>query len=113
MKLKHYQEKAVTTAQYPQIGSNVVYPALGLAGEAGEVVEKVKKLWRNRGITAAVQMSEEDKRKIADELGDVLWYIAAMCFELGIPLEKVAAWNIEKLTDRRARGVVKSEGDNR
>jgi len=108
-----YSEAVWRFAAYPERGNNLIYPALGLAGESGEVAEKIKKLWRNDGHTSAAQLSDEKKRELVKELGDVLWYVNAMCRELGVPLEDVAAQNAAKLGDRAARGVIHSEGDNR
>lgn len=82
-----------------------IYPALGLCGEAGEFADKIKKTWRNG--------TPLDKRAALLELGDVLWYLSACARDLGSSLEEVAAMNVAKLLDRRARGVLKSEGDNR
>jgi|ERR1017187_9265527 NTP pyrophosphatase (non-canonical NTP hydrolase) len=113
MDFNKYQEEAWETAQYPQSGANMVYPALGLAGEAGEVAEKIKKLWRNQGITNGTLITDNEAIELAKELGDVLWYISALAKELEIPLEDVAQMNLDKLHDRAARGVIKSEGDNR
>jgi NTP pyrophosphatase (non-canonical NTP hydrolase) len=83
--------------------------ALGLAGEAGEVVEKWKKLiiYRNGIVTDA------DKTEIKKELGDALWYIAQFARALDIPLSQVAEFNLEKLASRKKRGVQKGAGDNR
>jgi NTP pyrophosphatase (non-canonical NTP hydrolase) len=108
-----YQEQAWETAQYPQSGANMVYPALGLAGEAGEVAEKVKKAWRNQGITNGALVSDSVAIEIAKELSDVLWYVSALAKELNIPLADIAQMNLDKLHDRNKRGVIKSEGDNR
>jgi NTP pyrophosphatase (non-canonical NTP hydrolase) len=108
-----YQKQAVATATYPELGDNLVYPALGLAGEAGEVAEKIKKLWRNRGIKSSVGLDNESRNAILKEMGDVMWYIAALCAELDESMLHVAGMNLEKLHDRRARGVIKSEGDSR
>lgn len=88
--------------------NGAVYCALGLAGEAGEAAEKVKKAWRNgTGI--------EDRRgeDIAYELGDVLWYLAACAHAVGYSLEDVAMLNVLKLASRKERSVVASEGDSR
>jgi NTP pyrophosphatase (non-canonical NTP hydrolase) len=90
-----------------------LYPALGLAGEAGETVDKIKKLWRNKGKTEGDQLESDERQELIKEIGDVLWYLAALATELGYPLEAVAMLNIQKLQDRQARGVIKSEGDNR
>lgn len=81
------------------------YPTLGLSGESGEIANKVKKVMR--GDPGA------DFSGVPDELGDVLWYLAAIASDLGVSLEDVARENIEKLFDRRARGVIKGSGDNR
>lgn len=83
----------------------VIYPALGLAGEAGEIAEKVKKWLRGD--------KELDKDAILSELGDPLWYICSMADDLGYTLEDVIQRNMEKLRSRKERGVVKGEGDNR
>lgn len=83
----------------------VVYPALGLAGEAGEIAEKVKKWLRGD--------RELDKQELLKELGDPLWYIASLADDLGFTLQDVVDANIAKLESRKARGVVKGSGDNR
>jgi NTP pyrophosphatase (non-canonical NTP hydrolase) len=109
----NYQRAAVALASYPNVGTNMVYPALGIAGEAGEVADKVKKFWRNKGITDGADLTAGEKDALVKELGDVLWYIAALGKEIGVSLSDIAAANIAKLTDRRERGVINSEGDNR
>lgn len=111
--LNEYQYLALRTADYPDKGSNLLYPALGLAEEGGEVAGKIKKLWRNDGITNGHKVPEDKREAIVKELGDALWYISAVAMELGVTLETVANKNIDKLCDRQARGVIKSEGDNR
>lgn len=110
---EQYQRDALEFAQYPQYGVNLIYPALGLAGEAGEAVDKIKKIWRNQGLTSIFGYSAEQKRALALEISDVLWYVAALASEMGIPLEEIATMNVAKLRDRVVRNVVKSEGDNR
>jgi NTP pyrophosphatase (non-canonical NTP hydrolase) len=94
-------------------GGNLVYTSMGLAGESGEFLDKVKKLWRNKGEMDASSLSPEERKAFALEAGDALWYVAACAKELGFTLEEIAEMNIAKLRDRRARNVVKSEGDNR
>jgi len=86
----------------------VTYDGLGL-GEAGEVQGKIKKIIRDNGGL----ITKEAKYEIAKELGDVLWYIASMSDNLGIPLEDIATMNIQKLHDRHARGTLHGSGDNR
>ena len=113
MDFNNYQEHALEHAVYPDKGNNLLYPALGLAGEAGETVDKIKKYWRNFGFTQGRQLTEEQRQALLAEIGDVLWYVSALAYELECPLEDVALDNIAKLNDRRNRNVIKGEGDNR
>ena len=106
MHLSKYQAEARKTAVYPE-QFKVIYPTLGLAGEAGETVEVVKKAIR-KGTLAQL-----DTDKVVKEMGDVLWYLANLASDLGLNLDTVAMVNLEKLADRAARGVIKGEGDNR
>ena len=111
-----YQQLALATAAYPLRGKNLLYPALKLAGEAGEAADKIGKQWRNigkEGVISADDLPQDKKDALILELGDVLCYIAALADELGIPLEEIAIQNIEKLRGRHARGTIKGEGDNR
>ena len=109
MNFNEYQNKALETAIYPNFGNNIYYPALGLGGEVGEVLEKIKKLMRdNDGI-----VTPEIQASIKKELGDVLWYLAVISYEFKIELEDVALGNIEKLSDRKNRNELKGNGDNR
>ena len=109
MDFKTYQKKARETAQYPNLGSNNIYPTLGLVGEAGEVAEKVKKVIRDKnGI-----FDEESKVGIKKELGDVLWYLSNLSTEFGFELDDVASDNLEKLRLRAAKGKISGSGDNR
>ena len=109
MDLNQYQKKARATAFYPNAGNNPIYPTLGLAGEAGEVAEKVKKVIRDKNGV----FDPTSKNQIMLELGDVLWYIAQLSSELGFDLESVAEANISKLSSRATRGIISGEGDNR
>jgi NTP pyrophosphatase (non-canonical NTP hydrolase) len=105
-----YGQLAWGTAKYPGKGTgNLYYPALGLGGEAGEVLEKIKKLLRDMDG----KPTDEFRAALTKELGDVLWYINALCAEAGLQIGDVAVANIEKLFDRRARGVLHGSGDNR
>ena len=109
MDFKTYQKKARFTAQYPDLGSNNIYPTLGLVGEAGEVAEKVKKVIRDKkGI-----FDEESKNGIKKELGDVLWYLSNLCNEFDFTLEDVALQNLEKLRKRADNGRISGSGDDR
>ena len=86
-----------------------VEKVLGLAGEAGETADKIKKVLRDKdGV-----FSEEDKREVVKELGDVLWYVASIARYLNVPLAEVAKTNLEKLEGRRDRNLLHGEGDNR
>lgn len=128
MNFNEYQKRAGALADYPDIfilqkgsnesgnesedeyiSANYIYPALGLGGETGEAVDKIKKIVRNKyGI-----ITQEDRENISKELGDILWYIQQMAYELEIPFDDIACLNIKKLEDRKKRNVIKSEGDNR
>lgn len=104
-----YQKQCKKTAVYPVLGAKFVYPALGLADEAGEVVGKIKKVMRDDGGV----LTEEKKIEIKKELGDVLWYLAQLSTDLGIKLSEVAKANVEKLVSRLERNVLHGSGDNR
>lgn len=108
MNLNDYQAEAVKTAIYPEyIG--LAYTALGLAGEAGEVADKIKKVYRDSEGT----VSNEKRLEIAKELGDVLWYLANLASELNTDLSFIAESNLDKLNSRKDRGVLGGSGDNR
>lgn len=122
MTFDEYQEFTRSTAVYPgsgqETGEAVVYTALGLTGEAGEAAEKIKKRIRKSetGIASLTDIKVQDpayRDEIAKELGDVLWYLARMADEIGMPLSSIAARNRMKLESRKARDVIKGEGDNR
>jgi len=109
MQLNEYQDKATETALFNEVVHPIAETALGLAGEAGEVADKVKKGFRNhRGV-----FSKEYAEEIKKELGDVLWYLSQLARLLDMTLEDVAQTNIEKLTSRKERGIIYGEGDNR
>lgn len=109
MNFQEYQEESRKTAIYPGVGNNFVYPVLGIAGESGEVAEKVKKILREKnGI-----VDEAGKQEITKELGDLLWYMSQLASELGISLDEVAEKNITKTQSRMERGTLLGNGDNR
>jgi len=99
----NYQRQAVTTAIYPST-AQVIYPAMGLANEAGEVLGKVKKIIRD---------GKFDRDDIADEIGDVLWYAAALARDLNTDLSTIAKRNLAKLASRQQRGTLQGSGDKR
>jgi NTP pyrophosphatase (non-canonical NTP hydrolase) len=92
----------------------IIYPALGLSGEAGEIAEKVKKWIRDDGNDAtSSQISDERRHALLMELGDPLWYITSLAADLGFALQDVVDANEKKLTSRKERGVLQGSGDNR
>ena len=102
MTFDEYQEFARSTKIYPE-DCKVIYPTLGLCGEAGEVAEKIKKHMRDGRTLVGVGL----------ELGDVLWYISALADDLGVTLEEIAQANVDKLQSRKDRGKIGGSGDNR
>lgn len=109
MNLTDYQIFAQKTALYPDAGKNLYYPALGLGGETGEVLNKVKKVMRDHGGI----VTDEFRDILKSELGDVLWYVAALSTELGLNLDEVAQANVDKLLSRKERGMLGGSGDTR
>ena len=105
--LDMYQKSAKATAIYPRDYS-IVYPAIGLAGEAGEVANKVKKLLRD-----GQELTPELKEKIGDEIGDVLWYCAVLADDLDIKFSDIANRNLLKLANRQEKGKLHGAGDDR
>jgi NTP pyrophosphatase (non-canonical NTP hydrolase) len=103
-----YQQVALTTAIYPREQA-IIYPTLGLTGEAGEVANKVKKIIRdgtNKNDEGLVQ-------DLSAEIGDCLWYIAVLADDIGVKLSDIASTNIEKLEKRKEKGTIHGSGDNR
>ena len=110
MDFKEYQKEALKTAKYHNLKiPAIAYCGLKLSGEAGEVSEKIGKVFRDKGG----DFDHSTELELAKELGDVLWYCAAVADLLGMELEWCAELNIKKLTDREARGVIHGSGDNR
>ncbi len=109
MNFNDYQQKARKTAQYPAIGHPVVYPTLGLTNEAGEFAGKIKKVFRDK----EGEINAETKSALKAELGDVLWYLAQVATELGLTLDEIAEYNLDKLYSRLERGKIHGDGDNR
>jgi NTP pyrophosphatase (non-canonical NTP hydrolase) len=117
MQLNDYQKQAITTDSFdfttgdlPALDSHAfVSKILGLTGEAGEVAEKFKKLFRDNGG----QLDDTAKQQIAKELGDVLWYTCALATYMGIDLESIAQNNLDKLAARKANGTIQGSGDER
>jgi NTP pyrophosphatase (non-canonical NTP hydrolase) len=108
VELSKYQRLSRSTAEYPRQEA-LTYPALGLAGEAGEFADHAKKVIRDDGGEVTPQRREA----MAKELGDVLWYVAQLASELGLELDQVAQDNLDKLLSRQRRGVLSGSGDER
>lgn len=110
MDFNEYQASAAETAIYPGKGSlmGLLYVGLGL-GEAGEVQGKIKKILRDNGGV----IDDGFRAMVMKELGDVLWYVSQTCEELDLLLDDVAYANLNKLADRRERGVLTGNGDDR
>lgn len=111
MDFNEYQQHASKTADFSAVDKQFrpLYITLGVTGEAGELAEKVKKQFRDdKGM-----LTDERKELIAKEIGDVLWYLSQLAQEIGVPFERIAAMNIEKLADRAARGTLQGSGDTR
>jgi len=104
-----YQKSTSMTAKYPPEQA-LEYLSLGIASEAGEVAGKMKK-WIRDGESKMTR--EEWVGAMASEIGDVLWYTARLADELGLSLSQIAEDNMDKLLDRKARGVIGGSGDNR
>lgn len=108
MTINEYQEGALETAIYP---NSIIYPTIGLTGEAGEVADKVKKVLRDKN--GEFFKDPSTREEIMKEIGDVLWYCATLANDLGYSLEEVAEANIKKLSSRKERGMLGGNGDNR
>lgn len=108
MTINEYQAAALTTAVYPE-DKRIIYPALGMCGEAGEVADKVKKVIRDNNQS----FNTARKIEIAKEIGDVMWYCATLSHDLNFTLGEIAEMNYDKLRSRQARGKLGGSGDNR
>ena len=113
MNIQDYSDQAISTDLYErstEIDSHAMLEKVfGLVGEAGEVAEKFKKLLRDKDGKA----TDEDKKEIAKELGDVLWYINSVGLYLGFSLEEIAQMNVDKVLSRKDRNMTHGSGDNR
>jgi NTP pyrophosphatase (non-canonical NTP hydrolase) len=109
LSMNEYQKNCMKTAIWPNVGGNLVYTSLGLSSEVGEVCSHIKKSIRDDNS----DLTEERRKKLFDEIGDVLYYVAALAHECGFELEDIARRNNEKLADRMERGVIRGDGDKR
>ena len=106
---EYQRESAATIAYEGKPIDPLVYCALKLNGEAGEIAEKVGKLYRDKNG----ELGQKDAHAIALELGDCLWYIARLAEQTGYTLGQVALMNQEKLRNRQKAGTLQGSGDNR
>ena len=106
--LDMYQQVAKTTAIYPREQA-IIYPTLGLTGEAGEVANKVKKIIRD----GTIENHEGLIQEISSEIGDCLWYISVLADDIGVKLSDIANSNLEKLENRKKKGTIHGSGDDR
>lgn len=122
MDFDDYQAFTRTTAKYqdacPRPGERLLYCLMGLTGEVGETAEKLKKVYRRKGLDGLDTVAAEDlgssvRYLLKKELGDILWYLARLADEMGMSMSDVAQTNVDKLSDRKDRGVLHAEGDER
>ena len=106
--LDMYQQVAKTTAIYPREQA-IIYPTLGLTGEAGEVANKVKKIIRD----GTIENHESLIQEISAEIGDCLWYISVLADDIGVKLSDIANNNLIKLENRKKKGTIHGSGDDR
>lgn len=110
MTFDEYQKLAHRTSMDTEIGgSTILYPVLGLLGEAGEIANKVKKIFRDK----AGELDDSDREMLLGELGDCGWYLAESCTQLGVSLDDVMMGNLQKLVGRAERGAIGGSGDDR
>lgn len=110
LSFEEYQKLAWSVALYKNRGKNLSYVTIGMAGECGEFADKVKKHLRD---DEEGELSAERRLALIAELGDLLWYVAAACSELNVPMEEVARMNIDKLFRRKEKGTLQGSGDHR
>ena len=113
LSFNEYQDWTDTTAIYARPQTNFVYPAMKLAGEAGEVIEEIGKMLRPEENYNDIPWDEIDRKRIGKELGDVLWYIARVARAFNLTMAEVVALNLEKLNNRKSQGTLHGRGSDR
>lgn len=108
-RFEDYQRESRQTWNEIRMDHPIVYPAMGLVNEAGELAGKIKKIFRDKDG----QIDDEDREALKGELGDCLWYLTQVCTELDLSLDEVAGANLDKLFSRLERGAIGGEGDDR
>lgn len=117
MKLNEYQQRAMSTCT--ESSNNFMYMLTGLTAEVGEINDKIAKGIRkgqisvNNNNLCFDNCLPEFLEELNKEVGDTLWFVAGMAHTLGCSLDHVGETNITKLADRKQRGVIIGEGDNR
>lgn len=113
MDLSEYAEKIKPLALYPEANEGTImalcYTSLGLAGEAGEVANQIKKILRDD----AGRITSKRRESLVSELGDVAWYLVRLCAELQIDPQQIIDENVKKLYGRKERGTIAGDGDKR
>ena len=110
MNLNEYQEKAKKTDLHTKVEANELdYYLLGLASETGDVLGRIKYVYRDLGG----KVNSTEKEKIKKELGDLLWYLSAICDRFDFSLEDVAELNLKKLSNRMQNNTLHGEDPNR
>jgi len=105
--LTEYEAFVDDKAKWRASGKDVIYPAFGLAGEAGEVVDRLKKILRNADTPMAFKMAARRDEETLGELGDTLYYLTALAHDLGFTMQEVIDFNVEKLTERHKTAYYK------
>ncbi len=106
MEFNEYQKESRKTVIYINAGNNLMYPALGLAGEVGETIERVKRIARHHSSISITDVDPKSREEISSELGDVLWYLAQFATELNVSLDEIAQANLKKLRNRQKEGTL-------
>ena len=112
MDFDEYQDKAYSTAVYPS-EHRFSYPIVMISSEAGELAGKYSKLLRGDRLLESMESDPHVRTEVLFERGDILWGLAALAYEMGVPLSVVATMNLQKLDDRKDRGVIRGSGDSR
>lgn len=109
MTFEAYQDKVRNMGLYFHTGEDTIYITLGLCGEAGELANQIKKIYRDdNGVLGPYRVEN-----IIGEMGDTLWYLTALCNKLGLELSDLADLNLKKLAKRDAAGTIQGDGDKR
>lgn len=113
MEFNEYQKRTAETdlgtSAQDHLSPGWIYYALGISGESGELMEKIKKLFRDKkGI-----IDDEFKDAVIKEMGDVLWYMARLAYNFDIEFNIIPETNLEKLKSRKVRNKIHGEGDER